>query len=257
MTVVISPERHRAKRWRAHENFAFLAREAVATIVNAELQAVLLSMPMAFLEQSGRYTLVAVMSLIPGRNLFVGLDNQWLGKYVPAVFRAYPFQLVNPQGSENFVLGINEESQLIVGADEPGEAFYDPDGKPTASVQANFNFLLNIERSRTSTDLGVSALAKAGVICPWDIKIKVADHEKPVTGLHRIDEVALNALADDAFVQLRKASALSIAYAQLFSMGQIAALERLAILHENMEKALKPTFPKEVLFDFSVLNKPQ
>ena len=114
--VVISRDRYGAKRWRGHENFAFLAREAAVPIVNAELQAVALSMPMAFIEQSGRYTLVAVMSFIPGRNLFVGPDNQWLGKYIPAEFRGYPFNLLRPEGSEDFVLGVDEESPLIVDA---------------------------------------------------------------------------------------------------------------------------------------------
>lgn len=253
--VVISRERHGAKRLRAHENFAFLAGEALAPIVNAELQAVALSMPMGFAEQSGRYSLVAVMSFIPGRNLFVGPENQWLGKYIPAVYRGYPFRLLRQEGTEDFVLSIDEESRLIVDADETGEAFYDSEGKPSVSVQAMTNFLEGVERSRTATDLAIAALAKAGVICPWDIRIKTGDGEKPVSGLHRIDEAALNALGDDAFLQLRKASAFPIAYAQLISMGQTAALERLVVLQENLQKALKPTLPKEIVFDVDTLNK--
>ena len=140
--------------------------------------------------------------------------------------------------------------------DEAGEAFYDSEGKPTASMQAMMNFLVAAERSRTATDLAVAALAKAGVICPWDIRIKTGDGEKPVSGLHRIDEVALNALADDAFLQLRKVpSALPIAYAQLISIGQTAALERLVVLQENLQKAQKPTLPEQIVFDGDLLNK--
>jgi hypothetical protein len=253
--VVISRERYGAKRLRAHENFAFLAREALAPIVSVELQAIALSMPMGFIEQSGRYTLVAVMSFIPGRNLFVGSDNQWLGKYIPAVFRGYPFRLLRKEGSDDFVLGIDEESQLIVDADQTGEAFYDSEGKPSASVQAMSNFLAGVERSRTATELAIAALDKAGVICPWDIRIKTGEGEKPISGLHRIDEAGLNALGDDAFLPLRKASALPIAYAQLLSMGQTAALERLAILQENLQKLLKPALQEETMLDVDTLNK--
>jgi hypothetical protein len=253
--VVVSRERHGAKRWQNVKNFAFAAGESVAPIVAAELQAVTLSMPMGFIEQSGRYVLVAVMSVIGGRNLFVGKDNQWLGKYIPAVFRAYPFKLLRQEGSDELVLGIDEESKLVVDADEPGEAFYDSEGKAIAAVQVMLNFLVNYERSHIATDLAVAALAKAGVICPWDIKIKAAEQEKPVSGLYRIDETALNALGDEAFSQLRKASALPIAYAQLFSMGQFPMLERLAILQGNLQKAQNPTLPEQIVFDVDLLNK--
>jgi hypothetical protein len=253
--VVISREHYGAKKLRPHANFAFLAREALVPIVNAELHAVALSMPIGFVEQKGRYTLVAVMSFIPGRNLFVGPDNQWLGKYIPAMFRGYPFRLLRQEGSEDFVLGVDEDSPLIADANETGEAFYDEEGKPTASVKAMMTFLTGVERSRTATDLALAALAKASVIRPWEIKIKMGDGEKPVTGLHRIDEVALNALSDDQFLQLRKASALSIAYAQLISIGQTTALERLVMLQENLQKAQKPTLPEQIVFDVDTLNK--
>ena len=253
--VVISRDHYGAKKLRPHENFAFLARESLVPIVNVELQAVALSMPIGFVEQSGRFTLVAVMSYIPGRNLFVGPDNQWLGKYIPAMFRGYPFRLLRQKASDDFVLGIDEESPLIVDAKETGEAFYDDEGNPTASVKAMMTFLTGCERSRTATDLALAALAKARVICPWEIRIKTVEGEKPVTGLHRIDEVTLNSLPDDTFLQLRKASALPIAYAQLISMGQTAVLERLGVLQENLQKAQKPALPEQFVFDADTLNK--
>ena len=83
----------------------------------------------------------------------------------------------------------------------------------------------------------------------------MGDGEKPVTGLHRIDEVALNGLSDDQFLQVRKASALPIAYAQLISMGQTTALERLVILQESLQQAQKHTLPEQIVVDVDTLNK--
>jgi hypothetical protein len=253
--VVISRDHYGAKKLRPYANFAFVAREALVPVVSVELQAVALSMPIGFVEQSGRYTPVALMSFIPGRNLFVGPDNQWLGKYIPAMIRGNPFRLLRQEGSDDSVLGIDEDSPLIVDANETGEAFYDDEGKPTAWVKAMLTFLTGVERSRTATDLALAALAKARVICPWEIKVKMGDGEKPVTGLHRIDEVALNGLSDDQFLQVRKASALPIAYAQLISMGQTTALERLVILQESLQQAQKHTLPEQIVVDVDTLNK--
>ena len=36
-------------------------------------------MPIVFIEQAGRYVLMAMMSPMPGHNLFVGPDGEWLG----------------------------------------------------------------------------------------------------------------------------------------------------------------------------------
>ena len=50
----------------------FAAADALVPIVVAELSNAMPSMPLAFSEQSGRYTLVALLSLSPARNMFVG-----------------------------------------------------------------------------------------------------------------------------------------------------------------------------------------
>ena len=46
----------------------------------------------------------------------------------------------------------------------------------------------------------MAALAKAGVIQPWPLTFKAGQEDKPVTGLHHIDELALNKLTDDSFL---------------------------------------------------------
>ena len=40
-----------------------------------------------------------------------------------------------------------------------------------------------MERSRKATDLAVAALAQAGVIRPWQIKVKTEQGEKAIGGL--------------------------------------------------------------------------
>ncbi len=70
--AAVSRERHADKKWLRFKGYAFAAADTVAPLVGVELARAALAMPCAFLEQSGRYTLVAVLSLIPGRNMFVG-----------------------------------------------------------------------------------------------------------------------------------------------------------------------------------------
>ena len=55
----------------------------------------------------------------------------------------------------------------------------------------------------------MAALAQAGVIRPWQIKLKTDQGEQAISGLHRIDEAALRALPDDVFLKLRTDSGIA------------------------------------------------
>jgi hypothetical protein len=226
--AAISRERHANKKWLRFSNFGFAAGEVIAPIVAAELARAAHAMPCAFLQQSGRYTLVAVLSIIAGRNMFVGPDGRWLGPYVPAVFRLYPFRALSTGQGDSVVLCVDEESKLVVDGSSAGEEFFDAQGNPAPVLKPAFDAALALERNRKSTELAIQALAQAGVIRPWELKVKSAEGERPIGGLYRADEAALRALPDEAFLNLRKAAALPIAYTQMLSISQLGMLERLA-----------------------------
>jgi hypothetical protein len=226
--AAISRERHANKKWQRYVNFAFAAGESVAPIVGAELAQAALAMPCAFLQQSGRYVLVALLSVLSGRNMYVGPDGRWLGPCIPAMFRLYPFRMLSNKETDAVVLCVDEDSKFIVDGSSPGEEFFDAEGNPAPVLKPVFEAAMAVERDRKVTDLAVEALAQAGVIRPWEIKAKTNEGERPISGLFRADEAALRALPDEAFLKLRKVSALPIAYMQMLSMGQLNMLQHLA-----------------------------
>jgi SapC len=238
--AIVSPERHGRKKWLRLQSYAFAAAAAVAPVVADELTRAALSMPLAFTEHAGRHTLVAVLSLVPERNLFVAPDGRWLGSHVPAWFRGYPFRLLAPKGTDRPVLSVDEESGLVVDGGSNGEQFFDPEGNLSPALKQVLEFWGAVERSHATTDLAVQALTQACVIRPWDIKVRAEEGQRAIAGLHQIDESAIRALSDDAFLKLRRASALPIAYAQLLSGGQLGVFEQLA----RVQKQLAPAPPR-------------
>jgi len=187
-----------------------------------------------------------VLSLVPGRNIFVGSDGRWLGNYVPAWFRVYPFRFLPQKGGGEAVLSVDEGSRLVVDADSSGETFFDADGKLSPALKPIVELLRQVQRSQQATDLAVSALAQAGVIKPWQIKIKSEQGEQAVSGLDHVDEAALGALPDAAFLKLRAASALPIAYAQMLSEGQLSVLGQLARLHHQAKPPAVAALPENI-----------
>jgi hypothetical protein len=233
--VSVDRERHVGKGWR-RPGYTFAAANAVAPLVGSEFANAALAMPIGFIEQSGRYMPVAVMALAQGSNLLIGPNGQWIGKYVPAILRCYPFYLSRSEGKDEAILCVDEDSGLVVDEDgaENVEKFFEIDGKLSPTVNAVVEVLRQVEHDRTLTDLAVAALAEANVIKPWNLTVPVGDQRVTVSGLHRVDEAALNTLDDAAFLKLRKASALVIAYGQLISMGQTSMLAQLATIRQRM-----------------------
>lgn len=232
--AAITLERHASKAWRKHTNYAFAATDMVISLVGAELGKAAPAMPIGFIRNGDAYQLVGVTSLQPGKNLYIAPSGEWLGTYIPAVLRGYPFRLLQPEGAKEAILCIDEASGLVVDANAGGAAFFDDHGQPSQAVKDILNFHSEVERNRAVTQQAVNALAEANLITPWKLNLKQGEQIVPVTGLYHADEAAMNALDDGAFLALRKIGALPVAYAQLLSMNQLAVLERLGQLQGQL-----------------------
>jgi hypothetical protein len=194
--VPVDRERHGGKGWRHPMGYGFVAGDIVAPLSGSEFASALPAMPIGFVAQSGQYMPVALLALTKGSNVFAEPTGQWLGA----------------EGAEQATLGIDEDSGLIL--DEVGESvekFFEADGTPSAPTKALTEFRRRLEHDQAITNRAVAALAEAGVIKPWPLTVPVGDQQVTVNGFYRVDEPALNALDDEAFLKLRKASALVIA----------------------------------------------
>ena len=151
--------------------------------------------------------------------------------------RSYPFSLIRTYNGEGSVLGIDEDSGLVVdnGEGDSLEEFFGADGTLAPTTKAIAELLYFAERDQVATAGAVSALADAGLIKPWPLTMQVGDQQISVNGLHSVNEAALNALDDATFLKLRKASSMVVAYGQLLSMVQVQGLARLTLMQKQME----------------------
>lgn len=252
----ISLARHGQKRWHNNSGYTHAAHEAVAPLVMAEMPKAMLTLPLGFIEESGTYTLVAVLSLLPGKGLFVSQNGSWAGDYIPAVFRGYPFRLARTEEGQQ-VLCIDEESGLI--SDGPsGERFFNEDETPAKSVLDILGFLNSVEQNRVQTMAACAALQKHNLIRPWGITLKTESGEQAINGLFQIDEAALNQLPAEALFEVRNAGGLSVAYCQMLSMQHLPLLGQMIEAHgkaaAQSQSALQQLGPGGEL-DIEFLNK--
>lgn len=225
--IPIDKVEHATQTWRKPVNYAFAARDALVPIVSMEAGMAAVNMPLAFTGTGDQTQLVAILSPQMGKNLFVGADGMWVGSYVPAVLRMFPFRLSRIEGREGFAVCIAEEGYLGQGS----EPIYDSSGELAPATKEVVGFLNAVESSRQQTLFAAAALDEAGVLATWPIKVRdPAGGERTMGGIRRVDEQKLATISDEAFLKLRKVGALAIAYAQLLSISRLDVLTRLAQL---------------------------
>lgn len=220
----VTPEAFAGKFWKHPGNYLHAAEQHLIPVVAAELTMAVAHLPLAFVEVAGRWQMVAITSLIPQSNLLVGPQGQWLGQYVPAALRSYPFLLGRPQGADTLVLCTTDDGPHIVGAGE-GAPFFEDSGKPSAETQRAMNFLVEYDTSKVQTWRAIDALVNAKLLAPWQLTATHNGVDHPVDGLYRLDEVRFAALPAKTQSHLVAEGAMLLAYAQIFSREQFNRLQ--------------------------------
>jgi hypothetical protein len=232
--TAITPQQFANKAWQRYTGYAFAAKANAIPVVAAELANLVPALPLGFVQANdGSFQLVAITSLQPGTNLFVAPKGDWIGQYIPAVLRCYPFLLRKAPDKDESIFCIDENSGLAV---EPGkgEAFFDEAGRPAQALNDMLAFVSQVETSRVVTQAAVDALQAADLIQNWPLQMQNGGRTIAVEGLYRINEAMLNAVPSHVLLSLRAAGCLPLAYAQLLSMNQLAMLQTASDLQERL-----------------------
>ncbi len=242
----ITYEHYSDKRWQRPNSYHFAAGDVVCRLSAQELSKAAMSLPIAFMSNSGEsheekpeaesYSLVSVQGLESGKNLFVAVDGRWLNRYIPAVYRGYPFLLVDTDSIEGQQALCIDEDSGVVTEDIEGELFFNEEGKPSPPIAQALQFLSRSSANFKATAKACELLNDHQLIKPWEIKLKHEQGEQTLKGLFCIDEAALNGLDGGVLKELRDTGALQTAFCQMLSMQHLATLPQLAQAHANAAK---------------------
>lgn len=243
--IALSRTQHADKRYLPRDAYHFAANQAVANVLLAELSKLLPHYALAFIEQGEGYQPVALLSLDGQTNLYVAPNGKWLGSYVPASLRGYPFTLANTEDGQK---ALCVDRAHLTG--DQGEPLFDDEGNLARKVAQSLEFLQQCDRNRQVTAASTQKLAEAGVIEPWPLTLERGEGQEPlkVNGLYRVNEKALNALESEAYAVLR-GGPMALAHAQLFSMSQLNQLVERARFHAQQEGAANPPENLDELFE--------
>lgn len=236
--TVLSKTKHADKYYQPRQGFNHIADQMITPVLLAELPKLLSQNILGFIRSGDIYRLVALLGLEEGRNLYVNNDGRWLGSYVPANARSFPFALApDPEGQ--LVLCIDSDQLAEAPAGQP---LFDEGGQLASSLEQHMNFLKSCEEDSKRTQAAVDALQALDLLQPWPLEVPRALGQEPfrIDGLYRIDEKRLNTLEEKQYTSLQ-GSPMAIAYAHFFSYHQIHQLTERFKHHMKVQEAAQPT----------------
>lgn len=158
----------------------------------------------------------AVVGLKNDNNLFLDKDSRWLnGAYLPAYVRRYPFILMDDPEQKQFVLCIDEKSDMF--SDKGEYPLFEAD-QPSSFTKSAMEFCAALRQQGDATDEFVKALKEYDLLMPNDAQIDTRDGSKlQLSGFLVIDPKKFDALPDNVMLQWRRKGWLGLVYAQLLS----------------------------------------
>jgi hypothetical protein len=178
--------------------------------------------PIVFAKSGDSLVPVALLGLRGTRNLFVSEQGRWLGRYVPAFIRRYPFVLADAPDQEQKVVCIDE---AYAGFNQPdGEDLFE-DGKARPVLDKAIEFLMEYQQQYLRTETLVKRLQANQLLTKINARVTANDgQETALDGLLVVDEKKLLELDDEKSLTLFRSGELAWIYAHLISIANIGTL---------------------------------
>ena len=174
------------------------AKLRFAMLGRSELPVAAADFPVCLAKEAatGRFNLIALLSLIESRNLF-WRNDQWHATYLPESTTTAPF-LLDPNSEHG--LAIAEDNAIL---NAGGTQLFAADGRATEALRTTSARLKRITDDVVDAQQMVDDFARRKLIRPLQLVLRIEDgHEHQIDGLYSVGTAALATLADDAVVEL-------------------------------------------------------
>ncbi|HSY26523.1 MAG TPA: SapC family protein, partial [Burkholderiaceae bacterium] len=159
--------------------------------------------------------------------------GKWLGSYVPAFVRRYPFVLnIDPENQKPLVL-IDEAYDGLSTTD--GDRLFEEDGTETEITKSMLAFLGDFKAQGELSNEFMTRIKKFDLLVPQAMVVNRGDQPSiTLDGFHIVDEKRLLALDDAATLELARSGDMARIHMHLLSLNNIQKLvqrlnEKLAV----------------------------
>jgi hypothetical protein len=214
--VPLSPQQHADLRFTADQSFLPMRSEMMVPLAATECARVAREGTLVKAKDRDQVFLLAGLDL--GQCRYITETGHWLGRYVPAVMRHYPFRLAD-LGGQSYQVQIDLLAPHW--AAPGGEPLFLDDGSHAPTMVRVREVLTKVQQDMMRSQLIVRQLDEAGLWTSQNLIFGEGEAKSAITGLQIIDVKKLGALSGDVLTQLHRNGALALAFTQVSSMSNL------------------------------------
>lgn len=221
----LNRERHRDWYVDQVQGFSFASDTNSVYLAAVEFPLAARDYPIVFAPGPGGVILpVALLGLKPKQNLFIGEGGRWLGQYVPAYVRRYPFILATDSNETNFTVCIDEGFTGFNTAKE-GERLMNDDGSEGELLKRSLDFLKDYQNQVKLTEAFCKRVVELNLLEPMTANIELKSGERfSLSGFQVVKREATRALSAEVVHELVMSGYFEMICAHWFSMSNMQSL---------------------------------
>lgn len=238
--VPVSSGRHGKCAVEAGKGYAFARKLNSVPLMAVEFPQAAPEYAVVFAQSGDDVVPVVILGARQNENLYLGSDDAWQAKYIPAFIRRYPFVFSPSEDGKTFTLCVDEAFQGLNYMGR-GQALFDAEGKHTPYVDNVLKFLQEYRAQFLRTQAFCKKLKELDLLEPMQAQFTLGSGEKmSLTGFLVVDRKRLKALAAETLHQLAATDELELIYLHLQSVHNFNTVKNRLIETQVVTPSAKP-----------------
>lgn len=230
-TVSLDAKLHRDLLFAANQPYHYCQMQVSTPVMAGEAYQVAREMPMLFSARSP--SPMALLGVEAGQNLHVRPTGHWIGRYVPAHIRRYPFILApiesppgaagdQAAGGPRFALKFARQAPHLRAESRKGVRLFNGDGQPTDALKRIQQAMVQMQQNGQHTAELVRQLEKYDLLVARTLTVAPKKgRATKLEGFRVVDANAFKTLSGEALADLQATGALALIYAHHVSLSNL------------------------------------
>ncbi len=234
--VALQNDKHAKLKITESGDYSRYKDQHLVPIITQDFFALCAEFPIVFVKDStgDKFVPVAIMGLREGENLYCQTE-EWKAQVVPVRFNNAPFSVMRyDEAGDKLVVLIDEESPML--SETEGTPLFKEDGGKTEYLEKKIEGLVNIAQQTMQTEEICKMFKEKDLLSTQQVQLRhrADSPQYNIDGVYTIDEMKLNGLSDEEYLEFRKQGTIPMIYAHLSSLQQ---LRRVSALQYDADKA--------------------
>ena len=251
----ISKEQHHDWSYIGLSNYLHTKKDAIVPILIAEIDRIISTNPIVFIDDDANLGLYSLQSLLPNLNLMIDNNGLWTTNYIPARYRSLPFVLASDSSSQNkekLLCFIEDLGCVSKSIDQKSTKIFSSKNELSEDMKQVLGFLQSIEKNELITQRALLSIKNADLLEEWSLSIKLADGEKEMKGLKKINVEKLKSLSGEKLHSLNISGGLDVCFANILSLNNVENLKQILISKTKTNQSKDDNLNKKSLRDLTL-----